>query len=256
MRDTEREDRYGNLLGSEAYRRSRRGKARVIAHLCASELRAARRIADLGAGTGLIKRELEKVAGRRILGFDIDPAFFVERRGMVLADVRRLPLRGGDFDLLIVNHLYEHVPDPGALFREVARVLAPGGRAYVTAGSRLAIVEPHFRLPFLSWLPTGLADRYVRATGRGGSYEGIRFLSYRPLTRLIRASGLSIHDITERALDELIDSTWGSAWARIWAVCRRAPAGLRRRALEVLSPQWFFLLEKPAGEPARPPEAK
>lgn len=254
MRDTARDDRYGRVIASEAYRRDRRAKAEVVRHLCGTELRAAARVADLGAGTGLIKSELEKLAGRRITGFDIDPDFFVERDRMVVADVLRLPVRAATFDFLVVNHLYEHVSDPAVLFREIERILAPGGRAYVSAGNRRAIVEPHFRLPLLSWLPKPLAGWYVRVTRRGQGYEGIRFLSYGPLTRFMRDAGLAIHDITERALDDLIDRTWGSRWGRVWRVCRHAPTGLRRRALRAMSPQWFFLLEKPCSEEISAPE--
>jgi len=116
----------------------------------------------------------------------------------------------------------------------------------VTAGSRLALIEPHYRLPFLSWLPRPLATAYLRLSGRGSSYEGIRFLTYRPLTACMRAAGFLVHDITERAIDELLERTWGAPWTSIWD--RSGSVGGRGRSalLRVASPQWFFLLEKPA----------
>ena len=165
---------------------------------------------------------------------------------MVRGDVLRLPFASGSLDFAMLNHLYEHVSDPGLLFRETYRVLRPGGRAYVTAGSRYAVIEPHYRLPFLSWLPTGAAGAYLRATGRGRSYDDIRFLTHRPLTRLMRAAGFIVHDITERAIDDLIRVAWGEAWARAWNTVRRIPASARESLLRAGSPQWFFLLERPA----------
>ena len=250
MLDSARRDRYGAYVNSEAYRTSRQRKAEVIACLCRDELTRSERIADLGAGTGIIKTILETVTLKSIVGFDIDASFIADAERMVVGDVTCLPVPDRSFDFLILNHLYEHVPDQAGLFREAYRVLVPGGRAYVSAGSRMAIMEPHYRLPFLSWLPNRSAGLYLRWSGRGERYSGIRFLTYGPLTDLFRRAGFLIHDITERAIDELIGRAWGRGWAKAWSVPRRAPESMRRAALAVLSPQWFFVLERPADGPA------
>lgn len=241
-------DRYSRYVSSEEYRRGRIRKAGVIARLCRGELQAAERIADVGAGTGIIKNALEVEFAKPIYGFDIDYAFIVERGRMAGADATRLPVRPESFDMILLNHIYEHVSDQAALFREAYRVLKPGGVAYVSAGNRLALMEPHYRLPFLSWLPNPLADRYVRWTRRGPGYDDIRFRTYRPLRRLIEDAGLRIRDVTERAIDEQLADTWGAAWLPAWKGFRALPAPLRRRLLAGLSPQWFLLLEKPESQ--------
>jgi SAM-dependent methyltransferase len=239
-------DRYGELVSSEAYRRARVAKAEVIWHLCGDRLLRATRPADLGAGTGIMRAALEEKMGKPLYGFEIDVSFVERRERMVAADVERLPLADGTLDFVIMNHLYEHVSRPDVLFREAFRVLVPGGSAYVTAGSRLALIEPHYRLPFLSWLPRPVASAYLRTSGRGERYEGIRFLTYRPLTMLMRAAGFIVHDITERAIDELLDRTRGRRWTAAWSAAGRLGGDARRGLLRLASPQWFFLLEKPA----------
>jgi SAM-dependent methyltransferase len=176
---------------------------------------------------------------------EIDGKFIVEPERMVRGDVLRIPFASECLDFAMLNHLYEHVPDAGELFRETYRVLKPGGRAYVTAGSRHAIIEPHYRLPFLSWVPKGAAGAYLRVTRRGRSYDDIRFLTYRPLTRLMRAAGFIVHDVTERAIDDLIRTAWGDRWGGVWGVVRRVPAGALSGLLRAGSPQWFFFLERP-----------
>lgn len=239
-------DRYERFTATEEYRAGRRRKARVIAHLCSPYLTGTARAVDLGAGTGIIRQFLEEECGIPIFGVEIDREFIVEPARMVQGDVLRIPFASESLDFAMLNHLYEHVPDPGQLFRETYRVLRPGGRAYVTAGSRHAVIEPHYRLPFLSWLPGSAAGAYLRATRRGRSYDDIRFLTYRPLIRLMRAAGFIVHDVTERAIDDLIRVTWGDRWAVVWGAARRIPDGVRESLLKVGSPQWFFFLERPA----------
>ena len=239
-------DRYEEFTGTEEYRASRARKARVISHICGPYLTGSARAVDLGSGTGIIRKALEIETGNHIYGLEIDGTFIVERERMVRGDVLRMPFASESVDFAMLNHLYEHVPDVGQLFRETYRVLRPGGRAYVTAGSRTAIVEPHYRLPFLSWLPNGAAGAYLRITGRGESYRDIRFLTYRPLTRLMRAAGFIVHDVTERAIDDLIGTVWSETWGAAWRAIRSIPDAPLRSLVRAASPQWFFLLERPA----------
>lgn len=236
-------DYYMKFLSSPEYRESRLRKAAVLATIMGDEIRDAAVVGDVGSGTGLLKGELERICGRSILGFEVDPGIPIERRRTCVADGARLPVSDASFDFLILNHVYEHVNEPRKLFAEVLRVLKPGGQAYVTAGSRWAIVEPHYRLPFLSWLPTGLADRYVRGTGRGRDYSGIRFLGYGPLRRTMDVPGLQAADITERAIRSALEWGAGRSWRPLWGLFSRLPAGARKRTLR-WGPQWFFLLTR------------
>jgi hypothetical protein len=61
------------------------------------------------------------------------------------------------------------------------------------------VVEPHYRLPFLSYLPYGVADRYVRATGRADRYHE-RFRSRAGLARMLR--DFTVWDYTYSMLAE------------------------------------------------------
>ena len=246
MWETTTGDYYEERLREEVYLAGRLVKARIVAHLCADDLRRATAIADLGTGTGIIKRELQREFGKYIVGFELSGSTMKESEGMVRADILHLPAADEAFDFVMLNHVYEHVPEAARLFEETFRVLRPGGRAYVTAGNRFALVEPHYRLPLLSWMPAGAADVYVRLTGRGLRYRGIRFLTYRRLISVMAAPGFRVWDITHRAIDELVEASWGSAWARLWRPMGALPAEVTDRVLRLASPQWFFLLERAA----------
>jgi SAM-dependent methyltransferase len=56
-------------------------------------------------------------------------------RPLVRADATRLPFRDGAFDFVIASHLAEHIDDPAAFCRELARVATAG---YVETPSPLA----------------------------------------------------------------------------------------------------------------------
>jgi SAM-dependent methyltransferase len=51
---------------------------------------------------------------------------------VVVADGARLPLATGSIGAAVCTEVLEHVDEPAAVFAEIARVLRPGGLAYVT----------------------------------------------------------------------------------------------------------------------------
>ena len=59
-----------------------------------------------------------------------------------------------------------------------------------------------------------------------------------------------VADMTERAIDDLLDRTWGGRWPAAWAAAGQLSSTARARLLRLASPQWFFLLEKPIAEDA------
>lgn len=190
----------------EAERRKKAGKIlRVLTHFLGTADLAGRTVVDLGCSTGFITHELH-LAGAAVTGVDIDePGLERARRrfGEEVAFRRAygedLPWPDASVDAVVFSHIYEHVVDPDAVLAEIRRVLRPGGVAYLGLGNRLGIVEPHHRLPFLSWLPPAAADRYVAATGRADRYHE-RFRTRAGLKRLCR--GLRVWDYTYTVLAE------------------------------------------------------
>lgn len=233
---------YERQLAGDAYRVSRERRAALIFALCGERLATARRVVDLGAGTGIIKKALEARAGRPIVGFDIDRGFMTEIERMAVADLERLPLRDGTIDFGIANHVYEHVADLNRFFSELRRVLEPAGAVYLTAGNRFALLEPHYRIPTLSWWPEPIASRLLKWSGRGERYDDIRFATHRQLTAAAGRHGLTLQDLTDHVLRTQLgryESRGGRVLARAAGVL---PNSIRRRLLSFVSPQWFFLV--------------
>ena len=117
----------------------------------------------------------------------------------VVTDSLNLPFEDRTVDLIICNHVYEHVPNADKLFEEIFRVLKPHGSCYLGAASRLTFIEPHYHLPLLSWLPKPFAHIYMRIMQKGDYYyENLR--TYFGIKRLV-----SEFDITDYTLKVVAD---------------------------------------------------
>lgn len=79
-------------------------------------------------------------------------------------DAEKLPWERGCFDCVVCSDVIEHLENPAAVFREIARVLKPGGLFFLTYPHATNIFE---RLAFLL---TGNSRRFrsERVAGQGG----------------------------------------------------------------------------------------
>lgn len=74
------------------------------------------------------------------------------------------------FDLVVLDNVYEHLPDQTKAIQAISECLRPGGVLFLLTPNKLWPIEAHYGLPFLSYLPLPLANRYLRASGRGTDY--------------------------------------------------------------------------------------
>ncbi|UHD16882.1 class I SAM-dependent methyltransferase [Thiocapsa bogorovii] len=156
---------------------------------------AGQHVLEIGTGSGVIAAALAEQVGQdgAVTSVDVADQRIVQAGFQFLRiDDAHLPLSTASFDLVISNQVIEHVGDRTAQLthlREIHRVLRVNGIGYLAAPNRWAILEPHYRLPFLSWLPQLLADTYVRAARKGSLYD-----CYPPgpleLRRMLRAADL------------------------------------------------------------------
>ena len=198
-------DTQALMLDEESRRAKATKMAAVITHFLGREDLSGLRVIDVGCSGGIVADQLSHL-GAEVIGLDIDvpgldkaQSRFAESAAFICADSQRMPFDDAIADVILCNHIYEHVVDPEQLFAEMRRVVRPGGMLYLGLGNRLGIIEPHYRLPFLSWLPRGLAHRYVRITGRADSYHEA-FTTRRGLQRLCHS--LQIWDYTYAVLAE------------------------------------------------------
>ena len=95
------------------------------------------RVLDIGTSTGTNLRMLREMGFHDVTGLDAteDAILFCAEKGLGTVrqgDVCRMPFADGSFDLILATDVIEHVDDDMQALKEIARVLAPTGRALIT----------------------------------------------------------------------------------------------------------------------------
>lgn len=116
-----------------------RGRAATLELARAARLDSTRRVLDVGSGIGGTSRCLAREFGCRVTGIDLTEeycrtaAMLSARIGLAhLVDYRQgdatnLPFADASFDVVWTEHAAMNIPDKLRLYREMHRVLEPGG---------------------------------------------------------------------------------------------------------------------------------
>ncbi len=212
-------------------------------------------VVDVGCSTGIMTRRFASAFGR-VIGLDTDGVGVGNGARLAVhagigpgrlqfcgGDGCRMPLADSSVDGVICNQVYEHVDDQTGLMDEIWRVLRPGGVCYFGIGTRHVLIEGHYKLPFLSWLPHRLADIYMKLAGKRVRYD-VRLLSYRHLCTLVR--GFKVVDYTVDIIkrpQQFADGRRG----RVRRTVQRGPVWLLNLILPLI-PVHVWVLVKPSAE--------
>lgn len=129
------------------------GGTKPFHDICRSRIRSGSEILEIGAGPSNQTTEVLSSIGA-VTGLDVDDAVLGNEfcTKAKVFDGLQIPFPGSSFDACVSNWVLEHVDNPEAHFREVARVLRPGGvycfrtpnlYHYVSLGSRLTAHSVH-----------------------------------------------------------------------------------------------------------------
>ena len=163
-------------------------------------------VLDLGSGLGGPARFLAQTYGCRITGVDLSQSFveaaryLTERTGQSglvsfqAASALELPFEDGRFDVVFLQHVSMNISDRARLYREIRRVLKPGGR-FATFDVVSQGGEPHYPVP---WARTPATSFLLSAAATREAVEstGFRALAWQDDTEaakswiaMLRASG-------------------------------------------------------------------
>jgi SAM-dependent methyltransferase len=216
-------------------------------------------ILEVGASTGIMAAEFARVC-RRVVAFDVDAVALragahragddpeiADKMTFLVGDGCNMPVADDSIDIVICNQVYEHVDDHEQLMNEIFRALRPGGVCYFGIGTRHVIIEGHYKLPFLSWLPPRLADLYVKLRGRELEYD-VTLLSYRQLRKLVRR--FSVFDYTVEIIKRPQAYAAGDVMRKL-QLLSSLPFGFYRRLRWGLPVHVWVLQKPPVGETPR-----
>jgi SAM-dependent methyltransferase len=198
-------------------------------------VRAGARVLEVGCGSGVVLRDLAVLAGRRgqVDGVDSSRAMLTAARRLCRptpgaarialhhGDAAHLPFTPGQFDVTLGITVILHVPEPGAVVEEMARVTRPGGR--------VGLQDQDFGMMAVTHPDPELTDRILDGVPRALYEEPC---SGRRLPGLLVAAGLR----HVRLLTDVFQDTTLEPWTKVF---------LERRAANAVS---FGLVDAPAAQ--------
>ena len=140
-------------------------------------------ILDIGTGNGEIAAYFGDLS-RHVVSVDVSDARVVDQ-GFEFQQIRgeQLPFPDRSFDVVISNHVIEHLSDQQRHVMEIERVLKDDGLAYLATPNRLWPWEYHYRVALLHYLPPPIFERCLALLGK--FTEKLNLVSYRGLRRLL-----------------------------------------------------------------------
>ena len=135
-----------------------RAATRELARL--ARLAPGTRLLDIGCGIGGPARTLAAEFGCQVTGVELVESYYqaavalTEWVGMSaqvqfrLGSAEALPFEDGSFDALWSQHLIMNIADKPALFREMRRVLRPGGQVALYEGFAGPLSPPYYPVPW------------------------------------------------------------------------------------------------------------
>jgi SAM-dependent methyltransferase len=184
---------------------SRHLKAKKIEQLLQLTARSDQiRLLEIGCGSGGISHYF---SAHTDMQYVVDAVDVVDHRlvkegyNFRLVNDVHLPFPNSTFDVVITNHVIEHVGDKAQQtlhLSEVHRVLKPDGIGYLAVPNRWQVVEPHYRLAFLSWLPRSFRTPYLKLMRRGANYD-CEPLGVNELEFLLAEAGFTFENVCKRS---------------------------------------------------------
>jgi ubiquinone/menaquinone biosynthesis C-methylase UbiE len=190
--------------------RTRTDKARKIRAIIEPEISLdGTWLLEIGTGSGVIAHELSKHVGNgKVCAVDVcDQRTVKDSYEFHLVNDPILPFPDKSFDIVITNHVIEHVGDHDNQIlhlNEIRRVTKDQGIGYLAVPNRWRLVEPHFRLPLLSWFPQFISDKYVQLMKRGKYYD-CKPLSHANIVTLFEKTNLSFEPKTFAAMRAMLE---------------------------------------------------
>lgn len=172
------------------------------------------RVADVGCGGGLLSEALAK-SGANVTAIDLAPEVIDVARLHLLETNAALTepfsidyrlcgshelaaAEAASFDAVCCMELIEHVPDPAALVGDLAAMLKPGGKLFMSTLNRTPA----------SFVTAIVGAEYVARLLPRGTHDYRQFIKPSELAALLRGAGLTLDEVSGIAYNPLNRKAW------------------------------------------------
>lgn len=173
-----------------------------------------RSVLDLGCGAGVLSYLLDR-AGGKVSALDLSQNAVRLTREMaatyglpisvVRGDAEGLPCADGVFDYVFSWGVLHHTPDTEQAFREVARVLRPGGAGLIMVYHKLSVVYYLFGL-YMLFIKGKIFRGHTLESVQGFYTDGYFHRHFRrsEFHRALTEAGLTVRSITVTQMEKKI----------------------------------------------------
>ena len=104
------------------------------------------RLLEIGSGMGHLVGQLEDTF--ETYGMDLNhwavqqSKSVIEETSLQTASAQEIPYKDGAFNVVIIKHIVEHLPDPQKAIREIGRVTEPGGTLILATPNLDSLLKP------------------------------------------------------------------------------------------------------------------
>lgn len=167
-------------------------------------------VLDLGSGGGIDVFRASKLVGEkgRVIGLDATPEMIFRARETAkkydyrnvefrLGEIEHMPIESNSVDLVISNCVLNLVPDKQLAFREIYRVLKPGGKIAIsdmvaTQGGR-KIIKPEEWAACIAGAVT--YEEYKTILGESGFLDINAYDESHPINQEMMSKGLQVKSV-------------------------------------------------------------
>lgn len=126
-----------------------------------------------------------------VITADIEPGFYkLIDKQVMFSDARKLPFDNESFDMVIANHIMEHIPEDTIAMKEILRVLKPGGRAIV-------------QIPFSEKIAATIEDPFIndpkKQSALFGQNDHVRIYNMHDYLQRLTSAGFTVKYISPDA---------------------------------------------------------
>lgn len=118
--------------------------------------------------------------------------------GISQAPGEDIPFADGSFDIVVSQHVLEHVRDRNRVVAEMVRVTRPGGHLLVSVPNYLFPYEGHYKIRWIPLTPKPLGGLILRLRGRDPRFlrDHVHYTTYPTMMRLWRRHDLEVRNLT------------------------------------------------------------